>query len=414
VWDGRFANNGWLQELPKPLTKLTWDNAAHMSPATARRLGISIERTARGAQTDVVELRYRGRSVQAPAWIMPGHPDDTVTVHFGYGRRRTGRVGSNTGFDAYALRTSDAPWFGWGLEVVKTGAHLTLAVTQEHWAMEGRNLVRAVSVAEYGSDPHVIQAMGHEPEPGTSLYPPVTYPGHAWGMAIDLNACVGCNACVVACQAENNIPVVGKDQVARGREMLWLRIDRYYEGPADDPRTYFQPVPCMQCENAPCETVCPVAATVHSDEGLNDMVYNRCVGTRYCSNNCPYKVRRFNFFLYNDWNTESLKLQRNPDVTVRSRGVMEKCTYCVQRINGARITARNEGRPIADGEIRTACQQACPAEAITFGDINDKQSRVSLLKGQHRSYGLLAELNTRPRTTYLAAVRNPNPELSRG
>jgi molybdopterin-containing oxidoreductase family iron-sulfur binding subunit len=412
VHDGRFANNAWLQELPRPLTKITWDNAALISPATAQRLGIAMRATARGTVTDEVELRYRGRSVRAPAYVMPGHPDGSVTVHLGYGRTRAGRVGTGVGFNAYLLRTSDAPWFGSGLDVVRTGAKVTLAVTQEHWAMENRNLVRAVSLAEYGRDPQVVQSMGHEPKEGTSLYgEPFSYPGHAWGMAIDLNACVGCNACVVACQAENNIPVVGKEQVAMGREMLWLRVDRYYDGPAADPRTHFQPVPCMHCENAPCETVCPVAATVHSDEGLNDMVYNRCVGTRYCSNNCPYKVRRFNFFLYQDWDTPSLKLMRNPEVTVRSRGVMEKCTYCVQRIQRARIDARNEGRSIRDGEIQTACQQACPGQAIVFGDVNQKDSEVSAWKGTNRNYGLLTDLATRPRTTYLATVRNPNPEM---
>jgi molybdopterin-containing oxidoreductase family iron-sulfur binding subunit len=412
LYDGRYGNNAWLQELPRPLTKITWDNAALMSPATAAKLGIHLRHTARGTITDEVELKYRGRSVRAPAWIMPGHPDGSITVHLGYGRTRAGRVGTGVGFSAYALRTSDAPWFGPGLEVGKTGAQYQLSVTQEHWSMEGRNLVRAVSVAEYGKEPHVVREMGEEPPPDSSLYGPgFAYTGHAWGMAIDLNACVGCNACVVACQAENNIPVVGKEMVGWGREMLWLRVDRYYEGPAEDPRTYFQPVPCMQCENAPCETVCPVAATVHSDEGLNDMVYNRCVGTRYCSNNCPYKVRRFNFFLYQDWDTPSLKLMRNPEVTVRSRGVMEKCTYCVQRIQHARIDANNEGRPIQDGEIQTACQQACPGRAIAFGDINQKGSTVAAWKATGRNYALLAELDTRPRTTYLAVVRDPNPEM---
>jgi MoCo/4Fe-4S cofactor protein with predicted Tat translocation signal len=413
VFDGRYANNGWLQELPRPLTKVTWENVAVMGPALAERLGVSVRHTARGTLVDEVELRYRGRTVRGPAWILPGHPDGSVTVTLGYGRTRAGRVGSGAGFDAYKLRTSDAPWFGHGLEVVKTGVTAMVAVTQEHWLMEDRHLVRSVGVAEYGRDPHVVQAMGHEPGPGTSLYPGFKYEGHAWGMAIDLNSCVGCNACVAACVAENNIPVVGKEQVAHGREMHWLRVDRYYEGPADNPRTVFQPVPCMHCENAPCETVCPVAATVHSDEGLNDMVYNRCVGTRYCSNNCPYKVRRFNFFLYQDWDTPSLKLMRNPDVTVRSRGVMEKCTYCVQRVQHARIDASNEGRPLRDGDVRTACQQACPASAITFGDINDHGSRVAGQKGEARNYALLADLNTRPRTTYLAQVRNPNPLLPR-
>jgi len=414
VRDGRFANNGWLQELPRPLTKLTWDNAALMSPRTAESLGISIESTSLGSETDVVELRYRGRTARAPAWIVPGHPDGTVTVHLGYGRTRAGRIGTGVGFNAYALRTSDAPWFGGGLEAKKTGDRYLLACTQDHWSMEGRNPVRAGTLEEYGKKPDYARELFEEPAPSLSLYPAFPYTGHAWGMAIDLNACVGCNACTIACQAENNIPVVGKDQVGRGREMHWIRVDRYYSGGAENPETHHQPVPCMHCENAPCEVVCPVAATVHSDEGLNDMVYNRCVGTRYCSNNCPYKVRRFNFFLYSDFETPSLKLQRNPDVTVRSRGVMEKCTYCVQRINRARIDARNEGRKVKDGEIKTACQAACPGEAIVFGDVNDPASRVARLKAEPRNYGLLAELNTRPRTTYLAHVKNPNPHMPGG
>jgi len=277
--------------------------------------------------------------------------------------------------------------------------------------MEGRNLARAATAEDYRKHPHVFHEMGHEPAPGLTLYPPHPYDGNAWGMAVDLNACTGCGACVVACQAENNIPVVGKDQVARGREMHWLRIDRYYEGPPDAPETHFQPVMCMHCENAPCEVVCPVAATVHSDEGLNDMVYNRCIGTRYCSNNCPYKVRRFNYLLYQDWETPSLKLGRNPDVTVRSRGVMEKCTYCVQRINEAKIASEKEDRKVRDGEIKTACQAVCPTDAIVFGDLNDPASRVAGLKAEARNYSLLDELNTRPRTSYLAAVRNVNPEI---
>jgi molybdopterin-containing oxidoreductase family iron-sulfur binding subunit len=409
VGDGRFANNGWLQELPKPLSKLTWENAALVSPATAARLGLAVEPTSRGSLTDVVELRLGGATVKAPAWIVPGQPDEAVTVHLGYGRTRSGRVGSGIGFNAYALRTSDRPWFASGLDVRKTGERAMLACTQDHWSMEGRDILRVVTAEEYARDPHFTSHGGHHAE--ISLHPPHEYKGHAWGMAIDLNACVGCNACVVACQSENNIPVVGKAQVAMGREMHWIRVDRYFSGKPESPETHHQPVPCMHCENAPCEVVCPVAATVHSDEGLNDMVYNRCVGTRYCSNNCPYKVRRFNFFLYQDWTTPTLKMARNPDVTVRSRGVMEKCTYCVQRINKARIDARNEGREIKDGEIKTACQQVCPAEAIVFGDINDPASRVARLKKEPRSYGMLTELNTRPRTTYLAAVRNPNPEL---
>jgi molybdopterin-containing oxidoreductase family iron-sulfur binding subunit len=411
VFDGRYANVGWLQELPKPLTKLTWDNAALMSPATAERLGVLTEATSRGTKTDMVELRYRGRSVHAPALAVPGHPEGTVTVHLGYGRARAGRVGSGLGFNAYALRTADAPWFGGGLEVRKTGERYTLAITQQHWSLEGRNVVRAGTRAQYDQDPHFAARLGHPPRRELTLYPEYRYEGYAWGMAIDLNSCVGCNACVVACQAENNIPVVGKDQVARGREMHWIRVDHYYTGAAEDPDTYFAPVPCMHCEMAPCEVVCPVAATVHSEEGLNDMVYNRCVGTRYCSNNCPYKVRRFNFFLYSDWDTPSLKLGRNPDVTVRSRGVMEKCTYCVQRINQARIQAKNEGRKIRDGEVQTACAQACPGRAIVFGDVNDPQSEVAKRKADPRNYAMLDDLNTRPRTTYLAAVKNPNPEM---
>jgi MoCo/4Fe-4S cofactor protein with predicted Tat translocation signal len=420
VRDGRFANNGWLQELPKPLTKLTWENVAVVSPKLAQRLGLSIDQDSLGHQTDVVSLAYQGRSLEAPVWIQPGQPEDSVTVHLGYGRTRAGRVGTGTGFSAYKLRTAAAPWFGAGLELKKTGKRATLACTQDHWSIDDtanvaaqeRHLIRTASLADYQKDPHLFQAMGHEPEPGLSLYEPGhKYEGHAWGMSIDLGACVGCNACITACQSENNIPVVGKDQVARGREMHWIRVDRYYEGPAESPTTHHQPVLCMHCENAPCEVVCPVAATVHSDEGLNDMVYNRCVGTRYCSNNCPYKVRRFNFFLYQDWTTPSLKMMRNPDVTVRSRGVMEKCTYCVQRINRARIDAKNESRKVRDGEIKTACEAACPAEAIVFGDINDPQSAVSKRKAEPRNYGLLTELQTRPRTTYLAAVKNPNPEM---
>jgi molybdopterin-containing oxidoreductase family iron-sulfur binding subunit len=411
IQDGRFANNGWLQELPKPLTKVTWENVALMSPATAARLQISTVATAHGTETDLVTLAYRGRQVTAPALAVPGHPDDTVTIHLGYGRTRAGRVGTGLGVNAYALRASDAPWFVRGVEVRRTGERHPLAITQEHWSLDGRNVIRAARREDYERDPAFAQHLAEKPDRRHTLYPEYKYAGHAWGMSIDLNSCVGCNACIVACQAENNIPVVGKDQVARGREMHWLRVDHYYTGPVEHPDTYFAPVPCMQCETAPCEVVCPVAATVHSDEGLNDMVYNRCVGTRYCSNNCPYKVRRFNFYLYQDWTTPSLKLMRNPDVTVRSRGVMEKCTYCVQRIEHARIDARNQGRPIQDGEVKTACQQACPAEAIVFGDVNDPGSRVAQLKADPRNYGMLEELNTRPRTTYLAAVKNPNPEM---
>jgi molybdopterin-containing oxidoreductase family iron-sulfur binding subunit len=404
VYDGRYANNGWLQELPKALTKLTWDNAFLFSPAMAARLDL--------ANGEEVEITAGHGTVRGPVWIMPGHPDGAVTAPLGYGRRRCGRVGDGTGFDAYALRTSGALWTARGATLRKAGTRRELACTQGHHSMEGRPIVLSAGVDEYKKNPETFRHRVHEPGPEMSMVPPFPYEGHAWGMTIDLSTCIGCNACVVACQAENNIPVIGKKEVLRGREMQWLRIDRYYTGSLDAPTTVHQPLPCMHCENAPCEVVCPVAATVHTAEGLNDMVYNRCVGTRYCGNNCPYKVRRFNFFLYSDWTTESLKLARNPDVTVRSRGVMEKCTYCVQRISAARIDAGRDGRPIKDGEIVTACQQACPAQAITFGDINDKESAVAKRRAEPRNYGLLADLGTRPRTTYLGEVRNPHPDLA--
>jgi molybdopterin-containing oxidoreductase family iron-sulfur binding subunit len=403
VYDGRFANLGWLQELPKPFTKLTWDNTVQLSPASAGRLGIRNE--------DIVEVAVGGRTVKGPAWIVPGQADDTVTVHLGSGRTRAGRVGNGVGFDAYPLRTSTTMWAAGGAAVRATGARARLASTQLHHDMEGRAIIRTGTLQQYRKEPHFVREMAEEPPKTLTMYPEHKYEGYAWGMAIDLNACVGCNACVVACQSENNIPVVGKEQVAKGREMQWLRVDTYYKGPAEAPEAFHQPVMCQHCENAPCEVVCPVGATVHSDEGLNDMVYNRCVGTRYCSNNCPYKVRRFNFLLYQDWDTPSLKLGRNPDVSVRSRGVMEKCTYCVQRITRAKITSEKEDRLVRDGEIVTACQQVCPAEAIVFGNINDPASRVSKLRSEALNYSLLGELNTRPRTTYLAALKNVNPAL---
>jgi molybdopterin-containing oxidoreductase family iron-sulfur binding subunit len=416
IFDGRFANNGWLQELPKPLTKLTWDNAVLMSPKTAQRLGLSYQIGTTGGEhgrifADLIELRYEGRSLRAPAWIVPGHADECVTLHFGYGRTRAGKVGNGTGFNAYAIRTANAPSYGTGLAIHKTGRQHPLACTQFHHSMEGRDLVRAASIEEFRKNPQFAQSENGHSEPERSLYPGFAYEGYAWGMVIDTSACIGCSACVVACQAENNIPIVGKTEVTRGREMHWLRIDRYYKGSPENPETYHQPVPCMHCENAPCELVCPVAATSHSHEGLNDMVYNRCVGTRYCSNNCPYKVRRFNFFQYSDFDTPSLKPLRNPDVTVRSRGVMEKCTYCVQRINAAKIEAEKENRQVRDGEILTACQAACPTGAIVFGDINNRDSAVVKMKSEPLNYALLAELHTRPRTTYLAKLKNPNPEI---
>ena len=414
ILDGRYANNGWMQELPKPLTKLTWDNAALVSPKTAKRLGIpEPEGSARGTYVDRITLKVGAASVSIPAWVVPGHPDDAVTVHLGAGRKRSGRVGQGVGVDVQPLRVSASPWSRSGASVVKEGVRYAMGCTQDHWKMEDasdRGLLRTTSFEEFKANPQFAQ---HAEEQGEqrSMYPAHPYNGNKWGMSIDLSACIGCNACITACQSENNIAVVGKEQIMRGREMQWLRIDRYYEGESEAPAVHHQPVPCMQCENASCEVVCPVAATTHSDEGLNDMVYNRCVGTRYCANNCAYKVRRFNFFLYSDWDTESLKLQKNPDVTVRSRGVMEKCTYCVQRVNEARINARNENREIRDGEIKTACQQVCPTQAILFGDLNKPDSAVSKKKAGPRNYVLLHELNTRPRTSYLASVRNPNPEL---
>ncbi len=403
IWDGRFSNNGWLQELPKPLTKLTWDNAVLLSPHTAKELQLLNE--------DLVELRLGGRSVRGPVWILPGHADGAVTVHLGYGRTRAGRVGERAGFRVEDLRTSDAFWFGPGLEIRKTGQHHKLACTQDHHSMEGRPIVRAATLSEFMKNPHFAHEGAEHPSPEQSLLPAFKYEGYAWGMAVNQNACIGCNACVIACQAENNIPVVGKQQVSNGREMHWLRIDEYHSGSPEEPEHYFQPMLCQHCEKAPCETVCPVAATVHDSEGLNTMVYNRCVGTRYCSNNCPYKVRRFNFLQYADLETPVLKMLRNPDVTVRTRGVMEKCTYCVQRISAARIQAEKEERHIHDGEVVTACQGACPTQAIVFGDINDPESRVSKLKRDPLNYSVLGELNTQPRTTYLAKLTNPNPAM---
>jgi Fe-S-cluster-containing dehydrogenase component/anaerobic selenocysteine-containing dehydrogenase len=402
VHDGRFANNGWLQELPRPLSKITWDNAALVSPGTAASLGVR--------SGDVVALEGRLGRVELPVWVLPGHADGCLTVHLGYGRRRAGRVGNGVGVDVASLRTAASPWSA-RVPVRPTGGRHELVSTQEHQDMAHRNVVRTGTIEEYVHHPEFAKEQGEAPARDTTLYPPMLTSNYQWGMTIDLGTCTGCNACVVACNAENNIPVVGKEQVRAGREMQWIRIDRYFEGDPAAPELLHQPVPCMQCENAPCEVVCPVGATSHSPEGLNDMVYNRCVGTRYCSNNCPYKVRRFNFYMFADLETPSLKLMRNPDVTVRTRGVMEKCTYCVQRINHARIESRNEGRDIRDGEIVTACQQVCPAQAIVFGNVADPHSQVSRHKADGRNYGLLEDVNTRPRTTYLARLRNPNPEL---
>jgi molybdopterin-containing oxidoreductase family iron-sulfur binding subunit len=429
IGDGSLANNGWLQELPKPITKLTWDNAALMSPATAANLGVKLGPYAHGGehggyQAPVIELRLRERKVRAPAWIVPGHADGSVTIHLGYGRRAAGRVGGNSdhsvGFDAFAFRSSSHPWFSGELTIAPTGKHLPLACTQGHHALDALDIVRGGTLAELRQDPRRWKKPQHEQgEPQRPPLPTTIYATeddgqarHKWGMVIDMTSCTGCSACVVACQAENNIPVVGKEQVLFGREMHWLRIDRYFTGPAIAPEGFhFQPLPCMHCEHAPCEYVCPVAATVHSRDGLNDMVYNRCVGTRFCSNNCPYKVRRFNFLAYSDYVTPSRRLQYNPDVTVRSRGVMEKCTYCVQRIRSAEMDAKAAQRPIRDGDLVTACQAVCPTQAIIFGDLNDPDSQVRRSKTSPLEYGLLTELNTFPRTTYLAELRNPSPDL---
>jgi molybdopterin-containing oxidoreductase family iron-sulfur binding subunit len=403
IGNGEWANNGWLQELPKPLTQLTWDNPALISPALAKQYGLD--------NGDVVELRSHGRSLRIPVWIMPGQAMHSITLHLGYGRTRAGRIGDGQGFNAYLLRTSQALWQSDDLQLHKTGEHYALAPTQHHFSMEGRDLLRVGTLAEFRRDPHFATA--HDPygEKPPSLYPDYPPGDYAWGMSIDLNACIGCKACTIACQSENNIPVVGKEQVRRGREMHWIRVDRYYEGEADNPRALNQPVPCMMCEHAPCELVCPVDATVHDSEGLNVQVYNRCVGTRFCSNNCPYKVRRFNFMQYADGDTPQLMALRNPEVTVRRRGVMEKCTYCIQRIEVAHIDADRSGRRIRDGEVLTACQAVCPTQAIRFGDISDKQSGVAKSKQSPRHYAMLSELGTRPRTTYLARIRNPNPAL---
>jgi len=427
IYDGRWSNVGWLQELPKPITNLSWDNAAIISGATLTKLNLE--------EDDIVELTVDGRTVKAPVIVAPGHPDNSVTVYLGYGRQAAGRVGSGAGFNAYSIRTTAAPFYAQG-SIKKVDGKWGVAITKSHFrddrgkrfgqpeghdnnsleadeALGPRGIVRYATLDEFKANPGFAnEGEGHEKtDMGTSMFPNWTYKENAWAMSIDMNSCTGCNACIIGCYAENNIAVVGKQQVRIGRNMQWLRIDTYFEGDLAAPRAHFQPMTCQHCENAPCEQVCPVGATVHTPEGLNTMVYNRCVGTRYCSNNCPYKVRRFNFLLFSDYETESLKLGRNPDVSVRSRGVMEKCSYCVQRITAARIEADKENRAIADGEVVTACQQACPASAITFGNLNDPQSRVARLHGDQRTYQVLADQNTRPRTRYVAAVLNPNTEL---
>ncbi|HZQ47173.1 MAG TPA: 4Fe-4S dicluster domain-containing protein, partial [Verrucomicrobiae bacterium] len=460
--DGRFNNNGWMQELPDPITKLTWENVILMSVQTAQDLGLLVKNQENNRiVTPWVKIELDGRSIEGPVWTQPGQADNVIALALGYGRAQTGRVGRNSGFNAYALRTTKNTHLGVGAKLTATGKKHGLSVTQDHGAMEGRPIIREATLKEYAGKPNFAKAFDMEKPPAFSpMYPSpfdqIKKQGHhQWGMSIDLSSCVGCSSCMVACQSENNVPIVGKYQVANNREMHWLRIDRYYTGPVADPQVVNQPMLCQHCEAAPCENVCPVNATTHDQEGLNVMVYNRCVGTRYCSNNCPYKVRRFNFFDYNrrpleqlegpvytsplthktdgEWDLlrwwkdpdrgnkpsdewELLKLVKNPQVTVRMRGVMEKCSYCVQRIEGAKIAQKvkagaSDDVIVPDGTIKTACQQACPAEAIVFGNIADPESRVSKLKAQERDYNVLDFLNTKPRTTYLARIRNPNPNM---
>ena len=486
--DGRFANNGWLQELPDPITKISWDNAIMISPRLAKELGVY----PKGAGFQVArvegagfrqgkeiaymgELTLNGRTVRAPLHIQPGLSNYTIVLPLGYGRTKSGHVGTNAGHDFYPLRTSDGMHFALGGKLTATQVTFSLANTQEHWSMEGRDIVREANTTEvleeggaglafvrtFGMESHSPSILGVKGEAmspaeratliprGNSLYETPKFDGvHQWGMSIDLTTCIGCNACVIACQAENNIPIVGKAQVLAGREMHWIRLDRYYsDGKADaspfggegnleipeDPQVSLQPMACVHCELAPCEIVCPVNATVHDEEGLNAMAYNRCIGTRYCANNCPYKVRRFNFFDYNERQLDSLylgpigphgmpelvKMVKNPEVTVRMRGVMEKCTYCTQRIQNGKIQHKvktaKAGRPqdvvVPDRTIKTACEQACPVDAIVFGNILDPESAVSKAKALGQDYAVLGYLNTRPRTTYLGKVRNPNPKM---
>jgi molybdopterin-containing oxidoreductase family iron-sulfur binding subunit len=399
--DGRHANCAVLQELPQPLTKIVWGNAALVSPTTAERLKLETGQTIRVAN---------GRnSLDAPVWIMPGHPDEAVTLSLGHGRRAAGSVAALAkGYDAFALRTTRDPWFASGATLTAQDSRTSVITTQHHHTMEGRAIVRDTSLDEFRQMPDFVRK-GVPPAPSESLYPDWPSEDEAWGMSIDLTACIGCMACVAACQTENNIPTVGPDQCALGREMHWLRVDRYYAGAPEAPETLFQPVPCMHCEKAPCEVVCPVNASTHTHDGLNAQVYNRCIGTRYCSQNCPYKVRRFNFLEFQEFDKQAAgpeQAARNPNVSVRSRGVMEKCTYCVQRISAKRIEAQIANRPIEDGAVVTACQQACPTQAISFGDIKRKDSQVAKDKSAPHSYALLEELNTRPRTTYLGRIRN--------
>jgi molybdopterin-containing oxidoreductase family iron-sulfur binding subunit len=406
LWDGRFANNAWLLEIPKPLTKLTWDNAVVISPELAKRGGFR--------EGEIVEVSFGAARKAGPIQIMPGQAAETVLLHLGWGRKECGEVGKGRGVDFYALRRSDAVWGGKGVKLTRTGKHYVLTSMQKHQNIpaEERQVYREGTLEEFLRDPNFVKGEVRTVEANETLYEPEEhrYPGRKWGMSIDLTTCIGCNACVMACNIENNIPTVGKEQVEMGREMLWLRIDTYFAGTTARPKIKFQPVPCMQCENAPCEYVCPVEATLHDSEGLNLQVYNRCIGTRYCSNNCPYKVRRFNFLQYSG-KSPLESLRNNPEVSVRTRGVMEKCTYCVQRIRRGSIRAEEKNRGIRDGEIKTACQEACPTQAIIFGDLNTPKSAVQRYKAHPLDFSMLGELNTRPRTTYAAELKNPNPEM---
>jgi molybdopterin-containing oxidoreductase family iron-sulfur binding subunit len=444
VDDGRFNNNAWLQEMPDPITKVCWDNVATLSAKTARELGVYFKNPELSyLKVPLITVELEGRTIQAPVWVQPGQADNTIGLTLGYGRTKTGRVGLGAGYNAYGMRRQARPFFALGGKISPTNQTRVVATTQDHWAMEARPVVREANLEQFRQHPDFVSQMdldSHMP-PNAAIYqhPNDKVPGmkgiHQWGLTVDLNSCVGCGTCVMACQSENNIPIVGREQVARGREMHWIRIDRYYSARPDDadlamPQVVNQPMLCQHCENAPCENVCPVNATVHDDEGLNMMVYNRCIGTRYCSNNCPYKVRRFNFFDYNQRPIDKLylgplapkgmpdivQMAKNPDVTVRMRGVMEKCTFCIQRIEQAKIAQKIKAKDsdqvrVPDGTITPACAQACPAEAIVFGDVSDPESRVSRLKQQARNYSVLGFLNTKPRTTYLARIRNPNPKM---
>ena len=403
VYDGRFAGNPWLQELPDPITKLTWDNAALMSPRRAAALGREAGQ--------LVSVTVGGRSLTLPALVVPGQADDAIVLPLGYGRRAPDEpVARGAGFDTYALRPRGAPYLASGTVAAAPGEY-PLALTQTHWSMEGRPIVLTATLDEYRDRP---QLAAEEQGPEPTLYDPVDYAqGDQWAMVIDLGVCTGCSACVVACQAENNIPVVGKEGVAKRREMHWIRIDRYQQGDPANPDLVTQPMLCQQCERAPCEYVCPVNATVHSPDGLNEMIYNRCVGTRFCSNNCPYKVRRFNWLDYHRDEPELVAMARNPDVTVRARGVMEKCTFCIQRIREAQIGAQVSGQPLGGDDVKTACQQACPTGAIVFGSYGDRDSAVAHQLHDPRAYQVLHDLGTKPRVRYLVRVNNPNPALER-